>query len=345
MSCPPFEANGGGFKAALATLGVDPARATIVNLGATLARGGTRGRISNHDESWELFFGNKALQLQMVAFEGSESAVRDAEAMFATSSSKYYLTPEMRRRVQLVHAYVKPATIADELERLNVTRRFALLKIDIDSVDLETFAAVTQRFRPRIIFVERTDWGHTEGMLFSALSAGPGQEGGPPATYSAGTNGYNYRHRFACHGTSSKMWLTFHGRFRSTTAAQAGGDGGGHEHRRGGYQVVQWDGGKNYLLVPEEDAHKFGQAEATACFGVHPAWERVNASKAISYIDKWCNVTRTPYYVEHGGVCCPAPAGSLCRCTLITSTRSYAHGGWRLPLVPEGVERGKWGFS
>ena len=308
-----------GLAAAWTTLGVDPTNGVIVNLGATLALSGARSYNANHDEAWGLFLNaSDALQLRMVAFEASERHFFDTRKLLDTPGSPFYLTQDKRHHVQLINAYVRPATIVHELEKLQVPKSFPLLKVDIDSVDFETFVAITQHFQPKLVLVERNDWPHSEGLLFSALSAGPAQEGGPTPLYGAGVNSGNFRKRFPCQGVSSKMWLTYPERFQ----------------RHDAYRVVRWDGGKNYLLVRGEDAHRFPAAPWTPCFGVKPAWAKVRPEYSIAYVANGCNQSHTPYFLEHDGVCCPGPAaGPLCRCSLITSPASYALGGWRLPPV------------
>lgn len=320
-SPPPCDELNGhqGLAAAWTTLGVDPKNGTIVNLGATLARGGSRSDNANSDDAWGLFLNvSDVLQLRMVAFEASESSLRDTQKLLDAPGSPFYLTQDKRKRVKLVNAYVRPATIVHELEKLQVPGRFPLLKIDLDSVDFESFVAIAERFHPRLVFAERSDWPHAEGLLFSSLSVGPAHEGGPTPLYGAGSTGSNFRKRFSCQGVSSKMWLTYPERFQ----------------RNDSYRVVRWDGGKNYLLVRGEDAHKFPAVPWMPCLGVKSAWAKVRPEDAIAYVANGCNTSNTPYFLEHGGVCCPGPAaGPLCRCSLITSPASYALGGWRLPPV------------
>lgn len=302
--------SGGGFIPAWGKLGLNVSNATIVNLGATLGRGGLRNSHSNEDQAWELFFQQKHRPFRMVAFEGSEKAFRETNLLFNQSGGRYELDDAMRYRVQFLNSYVHSSTIVNMLHSMYVPHAFELLKIDMDSVDFEAFVAITQRFHPQLVFVERTDWLHAEGMVFTALTQGAEQT--VPAEYGKGTTGYNFRSRFACQGASSRMWLTY--------ARQL--------HK--GYRVVQWDGGKNYLLARNEAFHKFVDADDSACFMVPAPPNSEQSLRAIAFIDHWCNHTKTPYYVEHDGVCCHTNGSlhlSRCRCSFITDHASYMKGG------------------
>lgn len=302
-----------GFIPAWEKLGLNVSDATIVNLGATLGRGGLRNGHSNEDQAWELFFQQKSSTFRMVAFEGSESAFKETHLLFNQSGGRYELDDAMRSRVQFLHSYVRSPTIAEMLHSMHVPHAFELLKIDMDSVDFEAFVAITQRFHPQLVFVEKTDWLHTKGMVFSALTQGAEQT--VPAEYGKGTTGYNFRSRFACQGASSRMWLTY--------ARQL--------HK--GYRVVQWDGGKNYLLARNEAFHKFVDTDDPACFMIPAPPNSAQSLRAIAFIDHWCNHTKTPYYVEHDGVCCNTNYTfhlSQCRCSLITDHASYIKGGRHL---------------
>ena len=250
------------FSAALDTIGTNPAGGTIVNLGATLGRGGTKSSRSNNDEAWNFFFDHPDLKMRVIAFEGSAKAINETKAQFRTPGGHYELTMEMQERVELIHAYVQPKTVVRELERRGLPVGFLLLKVDIDSVDLEAFAAITERFRPKLAWVERTDWAHTKGTIFSALSQCPEQV--KRARYSEGINGGNANYKFACHGSSSMMWRTFHERFIWLSEFEQQQTGRSSTSR---YEVVQSDLQKNYLLVQSSDAGKFGGSTDRQCFG------------------------------------------------------------------------------
>ena len=315
-------------------LGVEPSNGVIVNLGATLGRGGTRNARSNHDASWDLFFLHPELNLRMVAYEGSDRAINETMGELNKPGGHYELKSGMRERVDLVHMYVDPKTIVSNLQQRGVSPGFLLLKVDVDSIDFEAFAAITQWLAPKMVFVERTDWTHTEGMVFTALSRGPGQE--TDAKYGKFSTSANVRSRFACQGASSSMWRTYHERFSWLSDAERQDIG---RVETASYEVVQFqqaDGGKNYLLVQSgADAAKFSGPTGRVCFA-EPA-PHANASWAISYIDTWCNVASTPYYAEVDGKCCPAEVDgralhlTRCRCSLITDEASFARGGWMLP--------------
>jgi hypothetical protein len=66
-----------GFIPAWEKLGLNVSNATIVNLGATLGRGGLRNAHSHEDQAWEVFFQQKYRPFRIVAFEGSESAFKE----------------------------------------------------------------------------------------------------------------------------------------------------------------------------------------------------------------------------------------------------------------------------
>ena len=140
------------------------------------------------------------------------------------------------------------------------------------------------------------------------------------------------------------MWGTLHERIGFHSAA---------------YQVVQSEpmNGKNLLLVPSEDVNKFASTASLrhdwrTCIG---ALDADGASKTgapakrdpvkfIRFIDFWCGVTNTPYYLEVNGTCCPTEVNgkplnlgntthqsSTCRCSLITDEASYQRGGRKMP--------------
>ena len=328
------------FSAAWATIGADPKNGWIVNLGATLGRAGCRSRASNHDESWQLFFGHPELNLRIVAFEGSESAIKETEAEFRRKGGRYELRPGIRERAELIQMYVSPKTIVEELKQRGVPHGFALLKIDIDSVDLEVFAAITQRFAPDLVFVERTDYSN--GFPFAALSSGLGES---PARYNLGMTGANQFRRFGCLGASTSMWRTFHEHFKPPRSAAGQPDrghprgvAGGRPHplgHMGGYEVVL-AAGKNLLLVKSAHAGKFAGPSDPACF--QEPKPNPKPFEKLRHIDFWCNEVNTSYYIEHEGVCCPTVAEgqalnlTRCRCGLITDETSFARGRW--PLAP-----------
>ena len=96
----------------------------------------------------------------MVAFEGSDAALALNDREFAKPGGRFELKEDLRRRTTLVRQFVNPFTVARELRRLGVPEEPLLLKIDIDSVDVHAFDAVTRHFRPWLVWVEKQSSQH-----------------------------------------------------------------------------------------------------------------------------------------------------------------------------------------
>ena len=98
---------------------------------------------------------------------------------------------------------------------------------------------------------------------------------------------------------------------------------------RFGYEVLQTDHRKNFLLVRSDLRALLPPAASNSwCFDIPktPPGASVQPwANTYRSIDKACNESHTPYTIEHEGVCCPPlidgqPSGlsyAWCRCDVI----------------------------
>lgn len=290
----------------------DIAGGWIVNLGAALVHPGNR--YSNTDLSWELFFRERQLRLRMVAFEGSPSAIANNEQEYARKGGQFELDEDRAARLIKVHEYVRAETLASELHKRGVPRSFLLLKVDIDSFDLQAADAVLAAYHPLLIYVEvgsgLPPFVSAGALSFAALSPAAGA---PAARYGEGVNRYNRFSVVGCAGATFRSWETW---------AQSRG-----------YAIHATDPfRKNALLVRVRPTHHipsgrschspgfggmFGRA-LNISEGVTPEDNPRGWSRVLAMLDAACNRTNTPYMVRLDGQCCPKRLGaslSLCRCS------------------------------
>jgi len=302
------------FLAAIKVMGHDRniTGGWIVNIGAALVHPGNRH--SNHDLSWDLFFREDQLKLRMVAFEGSPAAIAANEREFATRSGPHELDEERAARLTRINEYVHAATLAGELHKRGVPRRLVLLKVDIDSFDLQVTDAVVAAHRPLLIYVELgsglpplTSAG---ALDFAALSPA---DGSPAARYATGVNAYNRLSKVGCAGATFRAWQTW-GQAR-------------------GYAMYAMDRQhKNALLVPAHANHRSSSgfschaplfkgvlgAKLNTSNGLTLADNPQGWKRVLAELDAACKRTSTPYMIRVDGECCPERLGadsSRCRCS------------------------------
>jgi len=203
MQCPPLLEGYRSILAALERVGCNvwcdvAGGGTIVNIGARLPI----GRFDD-DIAWDTF--RRAPQFRMVAFEGNNASMGILQRAFPPARAT-------SARVQLVHRYVESRTIAAELQARKVSPHFALLKIDIDSIDLPVVCAILAGgFRPTLIMAEYNQWTPPP-IEFAALELRRGEEfTGLVPSYQANFRGFN--REWPCAGTSLASWARFASEF------------------------------------------------------------------------------------------------------------------------------------
>ncbi len=316
-TCPPPVRSHNDFLEALKVMGHgrNITGGWIVNIGAALVHPGNHH--SNHDLSWDLFFREAKLQLRMVAFEGSPSAIAANEREFATYRGPHELDEERTARVVRVNEYVHPATLASELHKRGVPTRLVLLKVDIDSFDLQAADSVVAAHRPLLIYVELgcglPPFTSAGALAFAALSPA---DGAPRARYAANVNAYNRFSRLGCAGATFRAWETW-GQAR-------------------GYAMYTMDPQHKNALLVEAHAHhralsdpschaplfkgvlgaKLNTSNGLTLAENPQGWKRV-----LTELDTACKTTSTPYMIQVDGECCPERLGansSRCRCSYET---------------------------
>lgn len=203
MLCPPPLEGYRSILAALKRVGCKvwcdvAGGGTIVNIGARLPIGSY-----DDDIAWDTF--RRAPQFRMVAFEGNNASMGILQRAFPPARAT-------STRVQLVHRYVESRTIAAELKARKVSPHFALLKIDIDSIDLPVVCAILAGgFRPTLIMAEYNQWTPPP-IEFAALELRRGEEfTGLVPSYQANFRGRN--REWPCAGTSLASWARFASEF------------------------------------------------------------------------------------------------------------------------------------
>ena len=106
-------------------------------------------------------------------------------------------------------------------------QKFSSLKVDIDSVDFETFVAITQHFS-RLVLVENDC--RIRRFALQRTICGPYRRVSLPIVRC--WRQQRQLQTVPLPGRLFEMWLTYPERFQ----------------RHDAYRVVRWDGGKNYLL-------------------------------------------------------------------------------------------------
>lgn len=314
--CPPRHVDSDLIELAQA-LGIDPTNGTMVNLGARLAIG--HDAKSNTDITWSAFFSKRweHLGLRVVGFEGDPTGVQKMQSAFNKSS---VLDDGRRSRINMLYEWVDVHTVVRKLRNHNVPRDFFILKIDIDSFDFHAFQTIVHHFEPKLVFVEKTGnaW-RGNPQRFTALQPPPEQVERP--LYSMGTvrNVFDAKQHFACAGASPALWI---------------------EHApRLGYEVLQSDGDmRNLILIPSRlrAAKAIVSSTNLSCFmqDLPSEYPRQQWTKTFRQINQACNVSRTPYFVEHEGVCCPTDidgnetglrGSRWCRCDLLHWHRKLGH--------------------
>lgn len=267
----------------------------IVNLGAALIHPAQHKPGSNTDLAWNMFFAST--DLHIIAYEGSKEALALNDAEFAKPHGPFHLTAERRSRVVVMREFVNAYTITEDLARRGVPVSPLLLKVDIDSFDLQATAKILERFTPRLIWVEAS---HFFGISFRFSALGV-----PP---DAPTPGYGCGPNFCCLGASRAMWIA--------------------SLRRRGYSLLQWDHNAfNLLFVQHRHRHHFPwRGGLNDCFndthygvyehrlvGLRKGAETPAAwANAISRLNRKCALGNIPYTFETDtGECCPRRLGSL----------------------------------
>ena len=197
----------------------------IVNLGAKWDPFARREASCNDDPAWMLALMSNS-SWRIVGFEGSAEAhhrtrraLRYASVAFwaaARGASLSHLPTEpdppdrvkaLQARVTLLNEYVDADTICARLEAVGVSTRengrFALLKVDIDSIDLPVTQALLRcGLRPRAIYVEVNPLV----PLSVRFSAQPGRRRpGAPPTF-GGAAMWGGALVWPCFGASLSAW-------------------------------------------------------------------------------------------------------------------------------------------
>jgi hypothetical protein len=253
------------------------------------------------------------------------------EEAFNNTRGPYDLNGSMRERVHNINEAVDTHTLGAKLAHLGVPRHpprpsrsdgdgsFLLLKVDIDSFDLEAFAAVVSAgFRPLFVYTETSDWAPL--LRFAALSTSRSAR----EKSSAKQPGYArvadlLARSFGCMGVSLQMLLDFAPKL--------------------GYLPIQDDGKRDTLLVDAEAlqrrAAELGHggeallaATNTSCFPKR-GWPHKHNQHSwpglLRFVESQCAKTSTPYTVDYFGTPCPAEVNGsrldlrYCRSTVLGS--------------------------
>ena len=143
--CPPRFEGIQTFREVLSLMGERFESGTqIVNIGAKLTK-----NKENHDFAWDVVHR---------LYKGPGMHVLAVEAMADNFAEIKHNIPRMvgsQHNISVVNMFAHSDTIVNLLEVHGIRRRFALLKMDIDSADYAVVNAILAAgFRPAMIFVE-----------------------------------------------------------------------------------------------------------------------------------------------------------------------------------------------
>jgi len=271
---------------------------TVVNLGAKWI-----DDKANVDIAWA-FVQEASPPVRVIGFDPQQA---DRTSLVVASR----LTRAQAAKVTIVHEFAQPPTIAHMLDKVHSVprspRKFALLKIDVDSVDGALAHAILRDFSPALVYAEFNAWTPLP-LRFTALAP----KAGRTATFFRGYRGFNTI--WPCGGTSLAMWASI-----------------ASEH---GYQFVATDHHSNVLLIKKELAHHLGLKDCnvlheamyagreTRLVEVSASTNHVlhgdNISAAAAIIERRCKENDTPYTLSTEDSClCPPTQlqdDGLCRC-------------------------------
>ena len=306
----------------------------IVNIGARIT-----GNAYDNDYAWQIAFNRS--DARSVAYEGNTT-------YYQRLTDFVDRRDDLRTRVSLVNEFVTSSTIGPSLARNGVPPKFALLKMDIDSIDLPVVRAILRAgMRPDFLLAEYNQYTPPP-IEFTALEPRRGE----PITPKYGGLYRGANRQWPCHGASLSAWARFAAEY--------------------GYLILQLDtapANANVLLISAElhqrhYAHSSPSSTTNASswstdFRCHlstfrfwgttrlipyaeyitlhkdekrsrasqlPAHEMAdgkwdylppgafNFAPATAAIDEQCHASQTPYAVRIDGRCCPHNASGSLMC-------------------------------